>query len=81
MTSEPHSDRDSQQPGRLEVSGSDLPAEGLANPDFVQAAKENGISERTFYRLKKELEKSEKILLSKVTGKWMPISPKTQNQN
>jgi hypothetical protein len=56
-----------------------LPADGLANPDFLTAAKEQGISERSYYRLKRELEKGEKILLSKVTGKWTPILTKTKN--
>jgi hypothetical protein len=55
-----------------------LPDGGLTNPDFAQAAKEQGISERSYYRLKKELEKGGKIMLSKVNGKWTPISPKNK---
>lgn len=50
-----------------------LPETGLSNPDFVKIASENGISERSFYRLKKALENDSKILLSKINGKWMPI--------
>jgi len=55
-----------------------LPAEGLSNPDFVATAEEDGISKRTFYRLRKSLEKAQKIMLSKVNGKWMPISSKNK---
>jgi hypothetical protein len=55
-----------------------LPADGLTHADFLAAADEDGISKRTFYRLRKTLEKTEKIMLSKVTGKWTPISPKTK---
>ncbi len=51
-----------------------LPEAGLSNPEFSKLASENGISERSFYRLKKSLENDGKILLSKVNGKWMPIS-------
>ena len=57
-----------------------LAADGLTNSAFLAAAVENGISRRTFFRLKKELETGGKILLSAVSGKWMPISPKTQNE-
>jgi hypothetical protein len=53
-----------------------LPADGLTNADFLDAAKEQGISERSYYRLKKELETAGKIMLSKVTGKWTPILTK-----
>ena len=53
-----------------------LPADGLTNPDFLAVAKEQRISERNYYRLKKELENTGKILLSKISGKWTPISSK-----
>ena len=55
-----------------------LPADGLTNADFLAAADKDGISKRTFYRLRKALEKAGKVMLSKVSGKWMPISPKTK---
>jgi len=55
-----------------------LPGKGFTNGDFLAAAKEQGIPERSFYRLKKELENDGKILLSKVTGKWTPTSPKNK---
>ena len=53
-----------------------LPADGLTHADFLAAADKDGISKRTFYRLRKTLEKTGKIMLSKVTEKWTPISPK-----
>ncbi|MGA2855147.1 MAG: AAA family ATPase, partial [Verrucomicrobiota bacterium] len=53
-----------------------LPADGLTNADFLAAGDTEGISKRTFYRLRKLLETDGKIILSKVTGKWTPISPK-----
>lgn len=55
-----------------------LPDEGLTNSEFLATAEGDGISNRTFYRLRKQLEKAGKILLSRVTGKWTPISPKNQ---
>ena len=55
-----------------------LPADGLTNAAFLAAADEDGISKRTFYRLRKSLEKAGRIMLSKVTGKWTPISPKNK---
>jgi len=53
-----------------------LPGKGLTNADFLAAADADGISKRTFYRLRKLLEAAGKIMLSKVNGKWKPISPK-----
>lgn len=54
-----------------------LPAAGLENKEWLKAAdEENGIGERTFYRLRKELETSGKIIKSKVTGKWTPVASK-----
>ncbi|MFZ0828685.1 MAG: AAA family ATPase [Verrucomicrobiia bacterium] len=53
-----------------------LPADGLTNADFLTAAKEQGISERSFYRMKKDLENGGKILLSKINAKWTPVSSK-----
>ncbi|HUZ07308.1 MAG TPA: AAA family ATPase, partial [Candidatus Paceibacterota bacterium] len=55
-----------------------LPADGLTNAEFLKAADEDGISKRTFYRLRKSLEKSGRILLSKVSAKWTPVSSKTK---
>jgi hypothetical protein len=55
-----------------------LPASGLTNADFLDAAEQDGISKRTFYRLRKALESAKKIMLSKVNDRWMPISPQTK---
>jgi len=55
-----------------------LPADGLTNADFLAAADKDGISNRTFYRLRKALEKAGKVMLSKASGKWTPISPKSK---
>jgi hypothetical protein len=55
-----------------------LAADGLTNAEFLNAADADGISKRTFYRLRKSLEKAGRIMLSKVSGKWTPISPKTK---
>jgi hypothetical protein len=55
-----------------------LPADGLTQADFLAAADEDGISKRTFYRLRKSLENSGKIILSKVNAKWTPVLPKTK---
>jgi hypothetical protein len=55
-----------------------LPAAGLTNADFLAAASQVGIKERSFYRLKSELESTGKIMFSKATDKWMPVSPKNK---
>jgi len=55
-----------------------LPADGLANVEFVAAADGDGISKRTFYRLRKSLEKAGKIMFDKASGKWTPVSPKNK---
>jgi hypothetical protein len=55
-----------------------LTADGLTPANFLAVADEDGISKRTFYRLRKTLEKAGKIMLSKVSGKWTPLSPKTK---
>lgn len=55
-----------------------LPESGLKTEEWMDACRDqNGITERTFYRLKKELSDSEKILLSKIDGKWKPIRSAT----
>lgn len=53
-----------------------LPESGLTNANWQAVANEEGISKRTFFRLRKTLEKTEKILQSKANGKWMPIQAK-----
>ena len=55
-----------------------LPAKGLKNEKWIKAARADGISERTFFRLRPKLEKAGKILLSKATGRWTPISLKNE---
>jgi hypothetical protein len=51
-----------------------LPEGGLDNKDWIIAAdSEQGISKRTFYRLRKELEVGGKVTKSKVNGKWIAV--------
>jgi hypothetical protein len=50
-----------------------LPDAGLENSDWLTAADEQGISRRTFFRLRKQLEKSRRIMLSTATGRWTPL--------
>ncbi len=54
-----------------------LPAKGLKNKDWIKAAREeHGMSERTFYRLRRELLAGGRVLKSKVGGKWQPVIQK-----
>jgi hypothetical protein len=53
-----------------------LPAGGLENKAWQEVADENGISRRTFFRLRKALETAGKIHPSAVTGTWQPILKK-----
>ena len=53
-----------------------LPEDGLPNADWLAKADDEGIAKRTYYRLRKTLEREEKIMLSKVNGKWKPILTK-----
>jgi hypothetical protein len=53
-----------------------LPPGGLENKAWIKIADENGISKRTFFRLRKALEKAGKIHPSAVTGTWQPILKK-----
>ena len=53
-----------------------LPAGGLENKAWQEVADENGISRRTFFRLRKALETAGKIHPSTVTGTWQPILKK-----
>jgi hypothetical protein len=54
-----------------------LPDGGLNNKDWkAKARDEHGISERTFYRLRKSLLRAKKILDSKVNDRWMPVKTK-----
>ncbi len=53
-----------------------LPPDGLANKDWLEVAEEDGISKRTFYRLRKDLENGGKVLNSTPAGKWLPIHAK-----
>jgi hypothetical protein len=51
-----------------------LPGEGLTSVKWQKCAKEEcGISERSFFRELKLLEKAGRILKSKISGKWQPI--------
>lgn len=52
----------------------DLLGDGLLNVDWLKAAKEEqGISERTFYRLRDALLADERVLKSKINGRWVPV--------
>lgn len=53
-----------------------LPAGGLENKAWQKVADENGISRRTFFRLRKALETAGKIHPSTVNGTWQPILKK-----
>ena len=54
-----------------------LPPEGLESEAWANLARaEYGVSRATFYREKKAFEKSGRILKSKVTGLWQPVSKK-----
>lgn len=51
-----------------------LPPEGLSTAKWVKLAKsECGISEATLHRERREFLKADRILKSKVNGKWQPI--------
>ena len=50
-----------------------LPPGGLENKEWLAVADEDGISRRTFFRLRAELKKAGKILESVTSGKWQPI--------
>lgn len=52
-----------------------LPLDGLKTTEWKNIAKEEcGISERSFYRLKRSLESQTKVLKSKINQKWQPIT-------
>lgn len=51
-----------------------LPPGGLQNKDWLKAAAEKGISQRTYFRLKKTLEQTDKVIQSKATQLWEPIN-------
>lgn len=52
-----------------------LPAEGLSSTEWQRLAKtECGISERSFFRERKVLEKAERIIKSTTSGKWQPTT-------
>jgi len=53
-----------------------LPTGGLENKAWQESAEENGISKRTFFRLRKALANDRKIHLSTVTNQWQPILKK-----
>ena len=53
-----------------------LPPEGLPNADWLAKADGEGISKRTFFRLRKALESAGKIHASMTSGKWQPILTK-----
>lgn len=51
-----------------------LPPEGLATGEWkMQAKSELGVSESTFHRHRREFVKAERIVKSKVLGKWQPV--------
>ena len=49
-----------------------LPPEGLPNVDWRTRAEQDGISTRTFYRLRKRLSAAGKIRVSSAAGGWQP---------
>ena len=52
-----------------------LPPQGLTAGKWQQAAlKECGIKEATFHRHRRELAKAERVLKSKASGKWQPVT-------
>lgn len=52
-----------------------LPPDGLTAGEWQQAAfKECGIKETTFHRHRRELAKQNRVLKSKVSGKWQPMT-------
>lgn len=53
-----------------------LPPDGFTRKEWLEISLENGVSERTFDRLKKHLHSEGKIILSAVSGKYLPVSPK-----
>lgn len=54
-----------------------LPPEGLASGEWqVQAESEFGISKRTYFRYRKNLEDQERVLHSKINRRWQPILKK-----
>ena len=54
---------------------SHLPPDGLTQKEWLAAAAKKKISERTFYRLREELEMGRKVHHSADTGKWTKIEP------
>ncbi len=50
-----------------------LPADGLSNADFEAKANGQGISRRTYYRLRKSLEAEGKLQPDSVTGNWKAV--------
>ena len=55
-----------------------LPLAGLTHRDWLESAAAKKISERTFYRLRDDLEKAGKVLESIPAGKWLPVQPKSK---
>jgi hypothetical protein len=53
-----------------------LPSSGLENKAWIKVADDNGISKRTFFRLRKALEKAGEIHHSTGTGSWQPVLKK-----
>jgi hypothetical protein len=50
-----------------------LPPGGLLQKDWIEAAENEGISRRTFFRLKKQLEQQDKVIQERVTLLWKPV--------
>jgi hypothetical protein len=53
-----------------------LPDGGLSNADWLAKAEAQGISRRTFFRLRKALENAARIHLSPISEYWQPILTK-----
>lgn len=55
-----------------------LPETGLQGHEWQETAAENGIARAKYFRLKSRLESNDRVIHSKVDGKWLPVS-KSQN--
>lgn len=51
-----------------------LPPSGLLTKDWIEAADSEGISRRTFFRLKKALEQQDRVIQERVTLLWKPLN-------
>ncbi len=53
-----------------------LPDDGCENKEWLRVAGESGISQATFYRLRRMLVSNGKVIESKVNGKWVKVLSK-----